>query len=95
MSFKDHNSAKTAMETVNMKIKINNQSILVSPHVYKKESELHPQKSSQNPIVQNQKEMFKSNIYVKFIPKEVNKAELEKEFSKAGTIASIKLKDFE
>jgi len=39
--------------------------------------------------------MFKSNIYVRFIPKEVKKEEIESEFSKAGPISSIKLKDFE
>lgn len=39
--------------------------------------------------------MFKSNIFVRFIPKEVKKEEIESEFSKAGPISSIKLKDFE
>lgn len=39
--------------------------------------------------------MFKSNIYVRFIPKEVKKEEIESEFKKAGPISSIKLKDFE
>jgi len=39
--------------------------------------------------------MFKSNIYVRFIPKEVRKDEIENEFKKAGPISSIKLKDFE
>lgn len=48
-----------------------------------------------NPIVQNQKEMFKSNIYVKFIPKEVTQQEVEEKFSQAGNILSIRLKDYE
>lgn len=38
--------------------------------------------------------MFKSNIYVRFIPMEVKKEEIENEFKKAGPINSIKLKDF-
>lgn len=38
--------------------------------------------------------MFKSNIYVKFIPKEVTQQEVEEKFSQAGTILSVKLKDF-
>lgn len=39
--------------------------------------------------------MFKSNIYVKFIPKDVTQQEVEEKFKEAGTILSIKLKDYE
>ncbi len=39
--------------------------------------------------------MFKSNIYVKFIPKGVTQQEVEEKFSQAGNILSIKLKDYE
>jgi len=53
VSYKDHESAAKAIEETNMKLKINGQTILVSPHVYKKESELQPKDSSLNPIVQN------------------------------------------
>lgn len=95
VSFKDHESAKKALDATNMKTQINGQSIFVSSHIYRKESEI--QKSSQ--IEQNQKEMFKSNLYVKFIPLGVSKEEVEKVFSKAGSntlkIISIKLKDYE
>jgi len=44
----------------------------VMPHVYKKDNELFGRaKGVSNPIVKNQKEAFKSNIFVKFIPKDV------------------------
>lgn len=95
VSFKEHNDAKKALEAVNMKLKLGDETVLVSPHVYKKESNLAPKGSSANPIVQNQKEMFKSNIYVRFIPKEVTKEELEAEFSQAGTICSTRMKPYE
>lgn len=43
--------------------------------------------------------MFKSNLYVKFIPLGVTKDEVEKVFKKAGSnnlkIISIKLKNYE
>lgn len=39
--------------------------------------------------------MFKSNIYVRFIPKHVSKEELEAEFARAGVICSTKIKPFE
>ena len=95
VSFKDHEAAKKALDQTNMKTQINGQSIFVSSHIYRKESEI--QKSSQ--IEQNQKEMFKSNLYVKYIPLGVPKEEVEKVFSKAGPnalkIVSIKLKDYE
>jgi len=45
-----------------------------------------------NPIVKNQKEAFKSNIFVRFLPKEVTEEQLREKFSEAGKIASIKLK---
>jgi len=39
--------------------------------------------------------MFKSNLYVKFIPLTATKEEVESVFNKAGTIISIKLKNYE
>lgn len=76
-----------------MKLKLDgHQAILAAPHIYRKESDLQPKGSVTNPIVQNQKEMFKSNIFVNFVPKDVSKEELEQEFSKAGGICSIKLR---
>jgi RNA recognition motif-containing protein len=76
-----------------MKLKLDgHQAILAAPHIYRKESDLQPKGSVSNPIVQNQKEMFKSNIFVNFVPKEVSKEELEAEFSKAGSICSTKLR---
>lgn len=73
MSFKQHEDAKKAVdEGARMQIKVNNNAILVMPHVYKKDNELFGRaKGVSNPIVKNQKEAFKSNIFVKFIPKDV------------------------
>jgi polyadenylate-binding protein len=95
VSFKEHADAKKALEAVNMKLKLGDTTVLVSPHIYKKESDLQPKSGTVNPIVQNQKEMFKSNIYVRFIPVGVTKEELEIEFNKAGPICSTKLKPYE
>ena len=44
VGFKDHESAKKALEATNMKTQIEGQAIFVSSNIYKKESEL--QKSS-------------------------------------------------
>lgn len=95
ISFKNHEHAIAAREAVNMKLKLDDKTILCFPHIYRKESDLQPKGSNLNPIVQNQKEMFKSNIYVRFIPKHVTKEELEAEFSRAGTICSTWMKPFE
>ena len=38
VSFKDHESAKTALDATNMKIQFDGQAIFVSSHIYKKES---------------------------------------------------------
>lgn len=45
VSFKDHEAARRALDATNMKYQINGQSIFVSSHIYRKESEI--QKSSQ------------------------------------------------
>jgi RNA recognition motif-containing protein len=39
--------------------------------------------------------MFKSNLYVKFIPLNTSKEEVEQVFKQAGDIISIKLKNYE
>jgi len=63
----------------------------VSQHISRKESDLITK--GNNPIVQNQKEAFKSNIFVRFIPKEVSEDELKEKFKEAGEILSVKLKE--
>jgi RNA recognition motif-containing protein len=77
-----------------MKKKVGDQALLVAPHIYRKENDFSkPIGGGSNPIVQNLKDSYKSNIFVKFIPKEVTHDQFVAEFSKAGKIASIKLKD--
>ena len=51
MNFKDHTSAKKAIDEVALKLKIENSVLLVSPHIYRKESDLNPKGESSNPIV--------------------------------------------
>lgn len=91
VSYKEHDDAKRALETASMKLKVQGQAIIVSQHVSRKESDLVTK--GQNPIVQNQKEAFKSNIFVRFIPKEVSEEELKAKFSEAGEILSVRLKE--
>lgn len=51
VSFKEHADAKKALEAVNMKLKLGDMTVLVSPHIYKKESDLQPKSGTVNPIV--------------------------------------------
>ena len=79
-----------------MQIKVNESAVIVMPHIYKKDNELFKgQKGTgmNNPIVKNQKETFKSNIFVRYLPKETTEEMLREKFSEAGNIASIKLKE--
>lgn len=94
VSFKSHDQAKEALEKTNMKEKINDTVILVMPHIYKKDNDLFgkPKAGGSTPIVKNQKENFKSNIFVRFLPKDITEEKLREVFSEAGPIASIKLK---
>lgn len=89
--FGNHTDAAKALDAVNLKIKIGDQALFVSPHIYRKQKV----SAMPNPVAQSMREQFRSNLFVKFIPKSVSKDELQKEFEKAGEIASIKLKDHE
>lgn len=74
VSFGKHEDAKKAVdEGSRMQIKINNNAVIVMPHIYKKDNELYGKgkEGISNPIVKNQKEAFKSNIFVRFLPKDV------------------------
>lgn len=51
MNFKDHTSAKKAIDEIGLKWKIENTVLLVSPHIYRKESDLNPKGTTTNPIV--------------------------------------------
>jgi len=48
---------------------------MVSQHIERRKNDLAP--TGQNPIIKNQKEAFKSNIYVRFIPKDVTEEMLK------------------
>jgi len=96
VSFGKHEDAKKAVDDGSkMQIKINNNAVIVMPHIYKKDNELfgRSKQSGANPIVKNQKEAFKSNIFVRFIPKDTTEEQIRDKFSTAGKIASIRLKD--
>lgn len=77
-----------------MKHKIGEQVILVAPHVYRKENDLHGS-GGNTQIAKNLNEVYKSNIFVKFIPNEVTKEEFAAKFSDGGKIpiASVKLEE--
>lgn len=62
-----------------MQIKVQNNAVIVMPHIYKKDNELFrgsKETGVSNPIVKNQKEAFKSNIFVRFLPKDVTEEQI-------------------
>lgn len=71
VNFKDHSSANAAIEAMHMKKKLNGNAILIMPHIYRKENDLVPKSTGDNLIIQSQKQNYKSNIFVRFIPKSV------------------------
>lgn len=92
VSFSNHADAQKALEALHMQRKINDQVMIVSPHVYRKENELAGT-GGNSQIAKNLNEVYKSNIFVKFIPKSVSKEEFQARFSDAGKIASVKLEE--
>lgn len=94
VSYKNHTEAKAAKDGMDAKLKAakdTDSSILVAPHISRKENDL--QSKSSKPIVRNMKENFKSNIFIRYIPKDVTEEILREKFKAAGQIASVKLKD--
>lgn len=92
VQFKDHTSAKNALEELNAKHEIQGQVIFVSKHISKSNN---TQGGQMPPITQQMKETFASNIFVRFIPKDVTEDEFKEKMSKAGKIISYKFKDYE
>jgi len=90
INFGTHESASKAIETISMKKTIDEKTVLVQQHVYKKESEV---KGSSNQIAENMSNVYKSNIFVKYVPKSTTVDQLKDTFGKCGTILSAKLED--
>lgn len=88
--FKDCEHAETAMNQMNKK-KLGDIFLIVSRHVSKKDNE--PSHGSKiTPISQNLTQTFNSNVFVKFIPNEIDEEALRKAFAiKDAQIISVKL----
>lgn len=92
VSFSNHEEAQKAIDGLHLKKNLGEQSLIVAPHVYKKENELTGS-GGNSQIAKNLNDVFKSNIFVKFIPMDVTKEEFTAVFSDAGKIASSKLEE--
>jgi polyadenylate-binding protein len=90
INFASHEFALKAIETISMKKNIEGKTLMVQQHVYKKESEI---KGSSNQIAENMSNTYKSNIFVKYVPKATTLDQLKDIFGKCGTILSAKLED--
>jgi len=90
--FKTHDQAQAAIDGLNQKTEVNGKTLFVSKFISQGENK---QQSSNPPISQSMKETFKSNIFVRFIPKEITEDQFQKEMVKAGKILSLKLRDNE
>lgn len=75
-----------------MKKQLGDTVMIVTPHVYKKENELSGT-GGNSQIAKNLNDIYKSNIFVKFIPNDVTKEDFSSKFSDAGKIASVKLEE--
>ena len=72
---------------------INGKALFVNKHITRHENDHQIHKSP--PITQAMKETFEANIYVRFIPKDLKEDEFKKVMEIAGTIISLKLRDYE
>jgi len=90
--FVRHEDALKAIDALNGKKEINGKFLFVSKHISKAENE---QSGKLNPITQQLKETYRSNIFVRNVPKDVTEAQFQEKMGKCGKIMSLKLKDQE
>lgn len=89
--FETHDQAVAAIEGLNAKREINGKTLFVSKFISL--SENVQTKSNAPPISQQMNSTFKTNIFVRNIPKEVSEEEFSKTMGKVGKIISLKMKD--
>lgn len=70
---------------------INGKALFVNKHISKQENE----HLKQEPITKAMKQTFESNIFIRYIPKEITEEEFKTHMEKAGTVISLKLRDQE
>ena len=89
--FETHEQAKAAIEALDQKKEIKGKTLFVSKFIYSSENE---QKSTQAPPISQQlNQTFKSNIFVRNIPKTVSEKDFTESMAKAGKIISLKMKE--
>jgi RNA recognition motif-containing protein len=89
--FETHEQAVAAIEGLNAKKEIKGKTLFVSKFISTSENE--QTKSTAPPISQQMNSTFKTNIFVRNIPKEVTEDEFTKTMAKVGKIISLKIKD--
>lgn len=91
VSFKETESAASAVEKMN-KFKLEDGTyLLVNQHISKRENEV-AKSSTSGPIQNSMKKTYESNLFVKNIPSEITEEELTKLFEECGPVMSIKLR---
>lgn len=101
--FKDASHAAAAIASMNKKVLPNGNVLIVNYFVSKKDNELGHGSRTMDPITQNLTQTYNSNLYVKFIPEDVDENQLREKFAIAlvtdkevkANILSIKLKKVE
>lgn len=89
--FEKHEQAKAAIEALDAKKEVKGQTIFVSRFIYSSENNQNSQKAP--PISQQLNQTFKSNIFIRNIPKDVNEEEFRDKMTQAGKIISLKMKE--
>ena len=98
--FKDASHAAAAIASMNKKVLPDGNVLIVNYFVSKKDNELGHGSRTMDPITQNLTQTYNSNLYVKFIPEDVDEEQLREKFAIAlvtdkevkANILSVKLK---
>lgn len=88
--FKTHEQAQAAVDALNAKKEVEGKIIFVGKFISAHDNQKN---QDEGKIDQQMKETFKSNIYVRNIPKEITEEEFKEKMGEAGKIISVRLKD--
>ena len=91
VSFKESESAATAVEKMNKSKLEDGTYLLVGQHISKRENEV-AKSSTSGPIQNSMKKTYESNLFVKNIPAEIKEEEIVQLFNECGPVISIKLR---
>ena len=92
VSFKNGESAQSAIDAMHKKQNPDKTYLLVSQHISKRDNQVAAQTANSATIQSSMRRTYESNLFVKNIPSEIKEEEIVGLFEEIGPVISIKLR---